>query len=359
MTSAEETPKKNVPLRIGRLTLETPFLSAPMAGFSNGAFRAMLRSLGGAGLIATEMISARAFVHLDAAREGCPDRLWGIENEPGPLAIQIWDNQPETLAETAEKIAAAYRPAVIDLNFGCPAPKIAKNSASGSALLRDPVRVGDLVAMAARVCKTFDIPVTAKIRLGLTADTINASDVAQAVEGAGGAALTLHGRTAQQMYRGEADWEKIAAVKPFLKRIPLIGNGDIQTAQEALSKLHDYNVDGVMIGRAALRKPWIFREAAALYFGTCPPNEPNAEQTRELILTHFALVRQRFGDEKGTLLMRKYAAEWSHGRIGAKRFRIEAAAAATPNEFLESLERFFNAAPHTNDNANDNINNIL
>ena len=355
MTLENPTHGTNAPLRIGRLTLETPFLSAPMAGFTNGAFRALLRRLGGAGLIVTEMVSARAFVHLDAAGVGCPDRLWGVENEPGPLAIQIWDNQPETLARTAEKIAACYKPAVIDLNFGCPAPKIAKNSASGSALLRHPQRVGDIVAMVARVCNPFGIPVTAKIRLGLTADSVNAADVAQAVEGGGGAALTLHGRTAQQMYRGEADWEKIAAVKPYLKKIPLIGNGDIQTALEALHRLRDFNVDGVMIGRAALRKPWIFREAAALYFGTGELVPPTNEETRELILTHFALVRDRFGDEKGTLLMRKYAAEWSHGRYGGKRFRIEAAAAVTPNEFLEALTRFFNAAPDTNDKMIDNI----
>lgn len=331
--------RKIAPLRIGPLTLATPFLSAPMAGYTNGAFRAMLALLGGAGLTATEMVSARAFVYLAAAGEGHPDRLWGVADEPGPLSVQIWDNDPRVLAETAQKIAEEYRPAVIDLNFGCPAPKIAKNSASGSALLRDPQKVGDLVAMVVRVSGA--IPVTAKIRLGLTADSINAGDVAEAVESAGGAALAVHGRTAAQMYRGEADWERIGRVKASLKRIPLIGNGDIHSAAEALARLRDYPVDGVMIGRAALSRPWIFREAAALWRGETPPAEPTLSEQKELLLTHFALVRRRFGDEKGTLLMRKYAADWSHGRSGGKRFRVEAAAAMSPDEFLLAVERFF------------------
>ena len=325
--------------QIGPVTVRPPFLSAPMAGFTNGAFRSILRHFGGVGLIATEMISARAFVHRSAAGQSHPDRLWGVAEEPAPLSVQIWDNQPETLAETASRIAREYHPAVIDLNFGCPAPKIARNSASGSALLRDPQKVGDIVAMVASV--TEGLPVTAKIRLGLTADTINAIDVAQAVEAAGGKALTVHGRTAAQMYRGEADWEEIGKVRPYLKAIPLIGNGDIRDPETAVARLRDTAVDGVMIGRAALSHPWIFSQAAALLRGEPLPPAPDRREERELIIGHYQLICQRFGPVKGTILMRKYAAEWSRGRDRGKLFRVAASGASTPEEFLEAIDQFF------------------
>ncbi len=332
------------PLKIGTVSLETPFLSAPMAGFTNGAFRTLLRSFGGVGLIATEMVSARAFVYMAAAGESPPDRLWGIAEEPGPLSVQIWDNQPETLAKTAQKIITQYHPAIIDLNFGCPAPKITKNSASGSALLRNPEKVGKIVSLVVQVAREQSplqpTPITAKIRLGLTVDTINAIDVAQAVEGAGGSALTIHGRTASQMYRGEASWDEIARVKPFLKTIPLIGNGDIKTAAEAVHRLKTYPVDGVMIGRAALTSPWIFLQAKKLWLGLDPFVEPNPEEEKKLLLKHFSLVCQRFGEEKGTLFMRKYAAQWSHGKPGAKQFRIAAAECTKPDEFIKTVQNW-------------------
>lgn len=289
--------------------------------------------------MATEMVSARSFVYMEAKGEGHPDRLWGIRSEERPLAVQIWDNIPETLVETGRRIATEYGASVVDLNFGCPAPKIAKNSASGSALLRDPQRVGDLVSRVVAACAPT--PVTAKIRLGLTADTINASDVAQAVEEAGGAALTVHGRTAAQMYRGAADWEEIVRIKPYLKRIPLIGNGDIQTAAEAVDRLRNGGVDGVMIGRAALRTPWIFRQAAELLRTGERLPEPTPAEQKALILEHFERAVERFGAEKGTLFMRRCACDWSHGKTGGKNFRIRAAIARTPEEFRAAVEEFF------------------
>lgn len=342
--------------KIGDRFIDPPFLSAPMAGFTNFAFRQTIRDLGGVGLIATEMISARAFVYREAAGAGHPERLWGITAEPGPLAVQIWDNHPEVLAETARKIVEEYRPTVIDLNFGCPAPKIAKNSASGSALLANPQKVGDIVRLVAQAAGST--PVTAKIRLGLTADSINAVDVAQAVEEAGAAGLTVHGRTASAFYRGSADWDEIAKIRPFLHRIPLVGNGDVKTAREAVDRLRNYPVDGVMIGRAALEKPWIFRQAASLLAAEASeaglnradnknsreikiPPEPTLVEQEALFRKEFTLVLNRFGEEKGVLLLRKFAADWSRGKPGAKQFRVAAAQSVTPAEFLGALETFF------------------
>jgi tRNA-dihydrouridine synthase B len=331
-----------MPLQIGSVTVDPPVLSAPMAGFTNLAYREILRLFGGVGLIATEMVSARSFVYKEARGEDAPSRLWGIRNEARPLAVQIWDNQPETLAYFAEMLARDDRPSVIDLNFGCPAPAIAKNSASGSWLLKTPDKVG---AIMERVVKAAaPIPVTAKIRLGWTRDTINAVDVAQAVESAGGAALTVHGRTAQDMYRGIADWDEIAKIKPHLKRITLIGNGDITTPELAVGRLRCYPVDGVMIGRAGLENPWIFRQIAQLLAGETPSPDPTLREQRDLLLRHFDLVRQQVGMDKAVVLMRKYAPCYSKGKRGARLFRTAVCAAKTEREFRKIVSELFPVA---------------
>ncbi|MCL2118480.1 MAG: tRNA dihydrouridine synthase DusB [Planctomycetaceae bacterium] len=326
-------------LQIGSVTVDPPVLSAPMAGFTNLAYREILRLFGGVGLIATEMVSARSFVYKEAHSEDAPSRLWGIRGEARPLAVQIWDNQPETLAYFAEMLARDYQPSVIDLNFGCPAPAIAKNSASGSWLLKTPDKVGDIVGQVVRAAAP--IPVTAKIRLGWTHDTINARDVAQAVESAGGAALTVHGRTAQDMYRGTANWDEIARIKPRLRRIPLIGNGDITTSEQAVEYLQRYPVDGVMIGRAGLEKPWLFRQIAELLTGGSMSPEPTPVEQRNLLLRHFDLVCRQVGTDKAVILMRKYAPCYAKGKPGARQFRTAICAVKTETEFRQVVSQWF------------------
>lgn len=320
-------------LTIGKLVVSPPVLSAPMAGYTNYAHRALLRRLGGVGLIATEMVSARAFVCMGARDDGEPARLYGVRDEARPLAVQIWDNCPETLEELAGKLAHDFRVSVVDLNFGCPAPAIAKRSASGSYLLRDPDKVGELVERVVRACAPT--PATAKIRLGLTRDTINARDVAQAVEGAGGAALTVHGRTAKQMYSGFADWDEIAKIRDVLKSIPLIGNGDIRTAEEAVSRLENYPVDGIMIGRGGIDRPWIFREIAALLKGETPPEAPTPVEIRDLLLEHYSLAVETFGPDLGVKIMRRVACHYSKGRPGGRTFRDHIGRAKTDEEFRQ------------------------
>lgn len=327
------------PLEIGTLAVSPPLLQAPMAGFTNYAYRQMIRGLGGVGLPATEMLSARSFVERDARGKNPPDRMWGIRDEPRPLAVQIWDNDPEKLAAVGARLAHEYRASVVDINFGCPVPVIAQNARSGSYLLRDPARVGELVARVAEACRPT--PVTAKIRLGWTRDTINAIDVAQAVEGAGGALLTVHGRTAQDLYRGQANWDEIARIKPHLKRIPLVGNGDIRSAEAAAEAFARYGVDGVMIGRAALGRPWLFAQAAAALAGLPVPPEPSLAGQRELLLAHYELILERFGPQRGTVLMRRYACCYGHGFRGAREFRGRVATAATPEDFRQLVETFF------------------
>lgn len=290
-------------LKIGNLEIDPPVLSAPMAGFTNFAYREILRSLGGVGLIVTEMISARSFRYFESKGEELPGRLQGVREEPRPISVQIWDNDPETLAFFGKRLAEDYKVSVVDLNFGCPAKAIAQRVESGSYLLKDPEKLGRIVEKVVEACG--EIPVTAKIRLGWTRDSINAIDIAQAVESAGGAALTVHGRTAKDMYRGEADWNEIAKIKPHLKKIPLIGNGDITSLEIALDRLKNYPLDGIMIGRAGLTSPWMFRQISQALKGTPISSEPSLSEQESLLLKHFQLLKERFDPATAVVLMRR------------------------------------------------------
>jgi tRNA-dihydrouridine synthase B len=329
------------PLRIGPLVVDPPILQAPMAGYTNYAFRQIVRELGGAGLLATEMVNAKGFVWLTEQEAENPDRLWGVKEEPRPLAVQIWDNDPPTLAKVGARLAREYGVSVVDINFGCPVRQVVQKAHSGSYLLREPDRMGAIIEQVVAACSPT--PVTAKIRLGCSRDKINAIDIAQVVEGAGAAALTVHGRTAADMFSGSADWDHISAIKPYLKRIPLIGNGDLDTPQKVVDAFRRYDIDGVMIARASLAKPWLFAQAAAALRGEPIPPEPTLAEERELLLHHFDLVCERFGEEKGSLLMRKYACCYAQGRRGAREFRSHVVKVTSPAEFRAVVEKFFPA----------------
>jgi tRNA-dihydrouridine synthase B len=327
------------PLRIGPLVIDPPLLQAPMAGFTNYAYRAIVRRFGGVGLLATEMLSARGLREMNARRKGTPERLWGVRDEPRPLAVQIWDNDPATLAEAAGRLVEDYRPSVIDINFGCPARDVSQKAQSGAYLLGDPNRIGAIVARVVAACGST--PVTAKIRLGPSDETITAVDVVQAIEAAGGAAVTVHGRTARQMFRGQADWDRIAALKPHLKRIPLVGNGDLKTPEAVCGAFARYGIDGVMIGRAALARPWLFRRSAAALAGEPIPPEPSLTEQRDVLLEHYRLIVERFGERKGTILMRSYACCYVPGIPGARKFRARVSRAASVEEFVSAVEECF------------------
>jgi tRNA-dihydrouridine synthase B len=286
----------------------------------------------------TEMVGARSFLHIDA-REDLPDRLWGILHEPRPLAVQIWDNDRAALAEVGRRLAQEFRVSAVDINFGCPTRDVAEKAQSGSYLLRYPDKVGELVAWVVEACRP--VPVTAKIRLGCTRDTINAIDVAQAVQSAGGAAVTVHGRTAADFFRGNANWDEIAKIKPHLPRIPLIGNGDLKTPRDVVEAFGRYGVDGVMIGRAALIKPWLFRQIQAALADEPIPPDPTWDEQRRIVLDHYRLVLEQFGPEKGTVLMRSLACRYARGRPGVRAFRDQVARLQTPAEFYDIVEKYF------------------
>jgi tRNA-dihydrouridine synthase B len=185
------------------------------------------------------------------------------------------------------------------------------------------------------------VPVTAKIRLGRTRDTINAVDVAQAVESAGAAGITIHGRTAADMYRGEADWDEIAKVKPKLRSIPLIGNGDIKTADDALFRIRNYPVDGIMIGRGGIAKPWLFRQIAQTLRGEPADAEPTGQQISEMIHRHFAVLQRQFSEQTALILMSKTVCHYATGKPGAKKFRNDVCTAKSTETFFKAVQDFF------------------
>jgi tRNA-dihydrouridine synthase B len=309
-----------------------------MAGFTNYAFRQMVRHYGGAGLLATEMVNAKGFDWLDQQAIH-PDRLWGVRDEPRPLAVQIWDNDPATLARVGERLAADYRVSVVDINFGCPVKQVTEHAHSGSYLLRFPERMGQIIERVVAACRPT--PVTAKIRLGCSRKQINASEIAQVVEQAGAAALTVHGRTAQDMFRGLADWERIAEVKSSLTRIPLIGNGDIDSPAKAVEAFRRYGVDGIMVARACLGRPWLFRQIRAALWGDPVPPDPSLDEQRECLLEHYERVVERFGAAKGTILMRKYGCRYAQGIAGARQFRTRMAQVADREDFRRVVKESF------------------
>ncbi len=321
------------------MLVDPPLLQAPMAGFTNYAYRQLVRAHGGAGLLATEMVSARGFLEIEARGERLSPRLWGVAEEPRPVAVQIWDNDPGMLAAVGARLAHELRASVIDVNFGCPVKRVTEKARSGSYLLRWPDRVAAIVRRLARACEP--VPVTAKIRLGVSGDSINACEVAAAIEEAGGAGVTVHGRTAGQMYRGRADWERIAEVKPDLRRIPLIGNGDLATPESVVEAFRRYPVDGVMIGRAALGRPWLFRQAEAALAGEPVPRDPPPDEQRRVLLDHYRLLADQLGEPRATVLVRKYACQYAQGRRGARAFRARVGRVATAAELIAVVDEYF------------------
>jgi tRNA-dihydrouridine synthase B len=317
-------------LRLGPLALETPVLCAPIAGFTDLLFRRVLRELGGCGLIFTEMVWAGGWIEGKIE----PTRLDGIEREPRPLGVQLWDREPAPLEEAARRVAA-LGVSLIDLNFGCPKRRIMGRHCAGAALLRDPVTVGRLVAAAVRGAGS--VPVTAKIRLGPSLEAPTASEVARAAEEAGAVAVTVHGRAAEQSYGEPCDLERIAAVVDTVS-IPVIANGDVADAASACRALARTGAAGVMVARAALTRPWVFREIAASLRGEAMPPPPTLQEQKGMLLRHHAAMVEREGDRRGTVLMRKFAARYLPSVPGVAAFRDAVNRAASAAEFIDAVE---------------------
>lgn len=298
---------------IGTVEIKGHTALAPMAGVADTAFRTICKQYGASYLVG-EMASAKGFV-MQATKTA---ELLGVTDAERPMAVQLFGSDPEIMAEAARK-ALAFQPDIIDINMGCPAPKVAGNG-GGSALLKDPVLAGRIIYSVAHA---VPLPVTVKIRKGWDAAHVNAVEMARIAEENGAAAVTVHGRTRAQQYAPFADWDIIAAVKAAV-RIPVIGNGDVDSPQAAARMLEQTGCDLVMIGRAALGRPWLFEHVETyLRTGALLP-EPDVERRMEILLDHVRLLCALKGERVGMREARKHAAWYMKGLHGASSLRGEA-----------------------------------
>ena len=297
-------------MKIGNVELKNAIALAPMAGVTDLPFRLLCKEQG-CGLMYTEMVSAKALLYKN--RNTKP--LLETRPEEEPVAVQLFGSDPEIMSEMALQLEEGPY-AIIDVNMGCPVPKIVNNG-EGSALMKDPKLVEQILTALVRA---IDKPVTVKIRKGFDDDHVNAVEIAKIAEACGVAAVAVHGRTRAQYYSGQADWDIIAQVKDAVK-IPVIGNGDVDSPEKAKAILDQTGCDGVMIGRAAEGNPWIFREVVSyLTDGTIPARPTNREK-RELILRHAALQLEYKGEYTGVREMRKHLSWYTVGMPHSAHFR--------------------------------------
>ncbi|MBD5518861.1 MAG: tRNA dihydrouridine synthase DusB [Lachnospiraceae bacterium] len=298
------------PLTIGKVTLQNNLILAPMAGVTDLPFR-LLCSEQGAGLAGMEMVSAKAIWYGNKNTES----LLEIHPKEGPVSLQLFGSDPKIVSEMAKRIEE--RPfAILDLNMGCPVPKVVNNG-EGSALMRNPKLAGEIIAATV---KAIEKPVTVKIRKGFDEAHVNAVEMAKIAEEAGAAAVAVHGRTREQYYSGEADWEIIARVKEAVS-VPVIGNGDVTDGESARRLLQETGCDGVMIGRAARGNPWLFRQIAAWLEDGTVLQEPSPEEKKEMILRHARLQLEVKGEYTGVREMRKHFSWYTAGMPGSARLR--------------------------------------
>jgi nifR3 family TIM-barrel protein len=296
------------PLRLGPLTVDVPVVLAPMAGVTNKAFRRLCREYGG-GLYVTEMVTARALV------ERRPESLRIIDHDEDERirSIQIYGVDAVNVGKAVRMVAEEGRADHIDLNFGCPVPKVTKNG-GGSALPWKTDLFDAIVGTAVREAARADIPVTVKMRKGIDDEHITFLDAAKTARDRGVAAIALHGRTAAQHYSGQADWDAIAELREAIPDVPVLGNGDIWSAEDAARMVEQTGVDGVVIGRGCQGRPWLFGDLQAAFEGRPERYRPGVARVAEIIYRHAQMLVETFGDEhRGVREIRKHIAWYFKG----------------------------------------------
>lgn len=300
----------NNKIKIGTIELENPFVMAPLAGITDVAMRKLVKEQGAA-LVCSEMISAKGLWYKDKNTE----RLLLTNPEEAPLMYQLFGSEPDIMADAARQLKDRAN-AGLDINMGCPVPKVVKNG-EGSALLKTPDLIYDIVSA---VVKAAGKPVTGKIRIGWDDDSVNAVEVAKAVEAAGAAAVAVHGRTRMQYYTGTSDWDVIRSVKEAVS-IPVMGNGDVFSGEDAIRMMEETGCDLVMIARGALGNPWIFRDAIALWNGEEKPQPPSTSEKIEMMLRHLDLLADLKGENIAVKEMRKHVGWYLKGVHGSAAVR--------------------------------------
>jgi tRNA-dihydrouridine synthase B len=318
-------------LRYGDVPVDPPLVLAPMAGITDRVYRLMLRRMGGVGLVTMEFISADAISRGNARQL----RKMVFDEEERPLSIQIYGSSVERMVAAAE-IVEELSPDVCDINMGCPANKVLKGC-SGAALMGDLPLAKEMIR---QVKRRLSIPLTVKFRLGLDTQRRTFLELGRICEGEGAAAVAMHGRTARQMYTGRADWSAISELKRELS-IPVVGNGDVETPQDALAMFRQTGCDAVMAGRATMKNPWIFRQTADLLAGR-EPRTATMDERRDLILWHFSEIEKDSESPTHALHRLRTMTGWyTHGLPNGRALRVRISGLVTPANFRAAVEEHF------------------
>lgn len=319
-------------MKFGNLETENNVFAAPMAGVTDEVYRAILKSMG-AGVMYTEMVSAKALCYKDKKTEQIM-RIYDFEQ---PIGVQIFGSEPDIMAAAAEIVCEKTDASFIDINMGCPVPKVAGNG-EGSALLKNPLLAGEIVHAVSNRVK---IPVTVKIRSGWDENSVNAVDVAKRLEQAGASLIAVHGRTRKQMYSGKSDKNVIKAVKQAVS-VPVVGNGDIMTADDAAAMINETGCDGVMPARGLMGNPWLIKQCVSLLQTGKQCLKPSFEDIIDMAVYHTRRLTEVHGVYKGIREARTHLTWYVKGRRGAAAVKNLLTQAETAEEIEDILNRWYN-----------------
>ncbi|MCC3283883.1 MULTISPECIES: tRNA dihydrouridine synthase DusB [Arthrobacter] len=329
------------PLKLGGLTVDTPVILAPMAGITNKAFRRLCREYGG-GLYVTEMVTSRALV------ERSPESMRIIEHDDDEAirSVQLYGVDPVTVGAAIRILVDEDRADHIDLNFGCPVPKVTRKG-GGSALPWKLDLFTAIVQTAVREASKGGIPLTIKMRKGIDEDHLTFREAGKIARDAGVAAVTLHGRTASQFYSGKADWNAIAELREALPDVPVLGNGDIWSAEDAIAMVEQTGVDGVVIGRGCQGRPWLFADLQAAFEGSDERHRPGLQEVADSVYRHAELLVETFGNEMIALRdIRKHMAWYFKGYVVGGDLRAKLATVPSLEVLRELLAQLDPTAPY-------------
>lgn len=319
--------------KIGNVKIKNQIVFAPMAGVSNISYRTIIKEMG-AGLIYSEMISTLGIKYNGKKTI----ELINFEEAERPISIQIFGSDIESFVSAAKYIETNFHPDIIDINMGCPVPKVALKSQAGSALLKDPDKIYEIVK---NVVENTNTPITVKIRSGWDELHINAVEVAKKIESAGASGIAIHARTRSQGYSGQANWNIIKEVKESVK-IPVIGNGDIKTVEDAKRMLTETGCDAVMIGRATLGNPWFIKECVNFLDNETILTKPTDLEKIEMIKKHYNLLKKYTNDKTALLEIRSHALWYLKGIPGVKEIKNDIVQAKTEEELINILNKIEN-----------------